>query len=78
MEGGREQEAIGAGRFNDEIVPVRIPQRKGDPVLFSEDECPQDTDYDVMSKMKPAFKKDGVGTAGNASTNRATAISARV
>lgn len=63
----RTLEAISAGRFKDEIVPVEIPQRKGDPVLFSEDECPQATSYDVLSKMKPAFKKDGVGTAGNAS-----------
>nr|MBC8360959.1 acetyl-CoA C-acyltransferase [Candidatus Desulfatibia profunda] len=59
--------AISSGRFKDEIVPVQVPQRKGDPVLFSQDECPQETSYDVLSKMKPAFKKDGVGTAGNAS-----------
>jgi len=63
----RTLEAISAGRFKDEIVPVEIPQRKGDPVLFSKDECPQETGYDFLSKMKPAFKKDGVGTAGNAS-----------
>ena len=63
----RTLEAISAGRFKDEIVPVEIPQRKGDPVLFSEDECPQESSYDFLSKMKPAFKKDGVGTAGNAS-----------
>ena len=63
----RTLEAIRAGRFKDEIVPVQIPQRKGDLVLFSEDECPQETGYDVLSKMRPAFKKDGVGTAGNAS-----------
>lgn len=59
--------AISAGRFKDEIVPVEVPQRKGEPVLFSEDECPRETGYDFLSKMKPAFKKDGVGTAGNAS-----------
>ncbi len=63
----RTLEAISAGRFKDEIVPVEVPQRKGEPVLFSEDECPQETGYDFLSKMKPAFKKDGVGTAGNAS-----------
>jgi acetyl-CoA C-acetyltransferase len=63
----RTLEAISAGRFKDEIVPVEIPQRKGDLVLFSEDECPKETGYDFLSKMKPAFKKDGVGTAGNAS-----------
>lgn len=59
--------AISAGRFKDEIVLVEVPQRKGEPVLFSEDECPRETGYDFLSKMKPAFKKDGVGTAGNAS-----------
>lgn len=63
----RTLEAISSGRFKDEIVPVEVPQRKGDPVLFSQDECPQETSYEILSKMKPAFKKDGVGTAGNAS-----------
>jgi len=63
----RTLEAIKSGRFKDEIVPVEIPQRKGEPALFSEDECPRETDYELLSKMKPAFKKDGVGTAGNAS-----------
>jgi acetyl-CoA C-acetyltransferase len=48
-------------------VPVSIPQRKGDPKIFDTDECPQDTSYDVLAKMRPAFKKDGLGTAGNAS-----------
>ena len=59
--------AIAAGRFKDEIVPVPLPQRKGDPVLFSQDECAQETSLESLSKMKAAFKKDGVGTAGNAS-----------
>jgi acetyl-CoA C-acetyltransferase len=59
--------AISAGRFKDEIVPVEIPQRKGDPVIFDKDECPRETDYETLSKMKPAFKKDGKGTVGNAS-----------
>jgi len=59
--------AIASGRFADEIVPVEIPQRKGDPLVFAQDECPRDTRYEVMAKMKPAFKKDGLGTAGNAS-----------
>lgn len=63
----RALEAIRAGRFKNEIVPVEIPQRKGDPVLFDEDECPRETTYEHLSKMKPAFKKDGKGTAGNAS-----------
>jgi acetyl-CoA C-acetyltransferase len=59
--------AIGAGRFREEIVPVAIPRRKGEPMLFSQDECPRETPYDMLAKMKPAFKNDGVGTAGNAS-----------
>jgi acetyl-CoA C-acetyltransferase len=63
----RAVEAIASGRFRDEIVPVPIPQRKGDPILFSQDECAQETSLESLSKMKGAFKKDGVGTAGNAS-----------
>ena len=63
----RAVNAIKGGRFKDEIVPVEIPQRKGDPVLFSEDECPRETTYEALSKMSGAFKKGGVGTAGNAS-----------
>jgi acetyl-CoA C-acetyltransferase len=59
--------AIAEGRFKDEIVPVEIPQRKGAPLIFDTDECPRKTPYEVMAKMKPAFKKDGLGTAGNAS-----------
>ncbi|GKT07280.1 acetyl-CoA C-acetyltransferase [Desulforhabdus sp. TSK] len=59
--------AMAAGKFKDEIVPVPIPQRKGEPVLFSQDECPKDTPYDALAKMKPAFKQGGVTTAGNAS-----------
>ncbi|MCP4747372.1 MAG: acetyl-CoA C-acetyltransferase [Desulfobacteraceae bacterium] len=59
--------AKSAGRFKDEIVPVTIPQRKGDPVIFDEDECVREAAYEALAKMKPAFKKDGVGTAGNAS-----------
>ena len=59
--------ALEAGKFESEIMPVTIPQRKGDPKLFAQDECPRPTNYEALSKMKPAFKKDGVGTAGNAS-----------
>jgi acetyl-CoA C-acetyltransferase len=59
--------AIESGRFNDEIMPVPIPSRKGDPVLFSKDECPRDTSYEALAGMRPAFKKDGLTTAGNAS-----------
>ncbi|MCP4689723.1 MAG: acetyl-CoA C-acetyltransferase [Desulfobacterales bacterium] len=63
----RTLESINGGRFKDEIVPVEVPRRKGDPILFSQDECPRETTYEAMAKMKPAFKKDGRGTAGNAS-----------
>jgi acetyl-CoA C-acetyltransferase len=63
----RALSAIEAGKFKDEIVPVEIPQRKGDPILFSQDECPKETPYEALSKMSGAFKKGGVGTAGNAS-----------
>jgi acetyl-CoA C-acetyltransferase len=59
--------AIEGGKFKDEILPVEIPSKKGAPVLFSRDESVVETSYDVLAKMKPAFKKDGVGTAGNAS-----------
>jgi len=59
--------SISSGKFQDEIVPVSIPQRKGEPVVFSQDECPRETSYEIMSKMKPAFQKDGFATAGNAS-----------
>ena len=59
--------AIRAGRFRDEIVPVPIPQRKGDPVLFDTDEGPRpDTTIEALRALKPAFKKDGTVTAGNA------------
>lgn len=61
--------AISAGRFKDEITPVTIPQRKGDPVIFDTDEGPRaDSSVESLSKLKPAFRKDGTVTAGNAST----------
>jgi acetyl-CoA C-acetyltransferase len=63
----RTLESINSGRFEDEIVPVSIPQRKGDPLVFSQDECPRETSYELMARMKPAFQKDGFATAGNAS-----------
>ncbi|MFN2357145.1 MAG: acetyl-CoA C-acetyltransferase [Desulfotignum sp.] len=63
----RANAAVASGRFKEEIVPVKVPQRKGDPKIFDTDECPQDTSFELLSKMKPAFKKDGRGTAGNAS-----------
>jgi acetyl-CoA C-acetyltransferase len=57
-----------AGRFDDEIVPVTIPQRKGDPVVFKIDEFPRHgTTADVLAKLRPAFDKEGTVTAGNAS-----------
>ena len=59
--------AIEAGKFKDEIMPVPVPQRKGDPKLFAQDECPVETPYEALAKMPPAFQKGGVGTAGNAS-----------
>ncbi len=59
--------AMAVNKFQDEIMPVPIPQRKGDPILFEKDECPRETSYEALSKMKPAFKKDGLTTAGNAS-----------
>jgi acetyl-CoA C-acetyltransferase len=59
--------AIAEGRFTDQIVPVNVPQRKGDPLVFAQDECVRETSYDALAAMKPAFKKEGRGTAGNAS-----------
>ena len=64
----RAQVAIETGRFKDEIVPVVIPQRKGDPKVFDTDEFPRfNTTIENLAKLKPAFKKDGTVTAGNAS-----------
>lgn len=60
--------AIKAGKFKDEIVPVLIPQRKGDPLVFDTDEYPRENaSMEGMAKLRPAFKKDGTVTAGNAS-----------
>jgi len=63
----RSLESIREGRFKEEIVPVVIPQRKGDPRVFDTDECPRETTYEVLSKMRPAFQANGYATAGNAS-----------
>ncbi len=63
----RARAAISKGILRDEIVPVVIPQKKGDPVIFDTDERPMDTSIEKMAKLKPAFKKDGTVTAGNAS-----------
>lgn len=59
--------AMESGRFKNEIVPVELPPRKGIPAIFDKDECPQETSLESLSRMKAAFKKEGVGTAGNAS-----------
>jgi acetyl-CoA C-acetyltransferase len=64
---GRTIAAINSGKFEDEIVAVQIPQRKGDPILFKQDECPRGTSYEALAKMRPAFQKEGFATAGNAS-----------
>ena len=63
----RALEAIRSGRFKEEIVPVQIPLRKGDTVVFDQDECPRETPLETLSKMKPVFQKDGKGTVGNSS-----------
>jgi acetyl-CoA C-acetyltransferase len=63
----RALSAIAAGKFKDEIVPVAIPQRKGDPLVFERDECVRETSYEALAAMRPAFQKTGTATAGNAS-----------
>ncbi len=63
----RANAAAAAERFVDEIVPVEVPAGRGKTRVFREDECVQDTPYEDLAKMRTAFKKDGVGTAGNAS-----------
>jgi len=64
----RAEKAIKEGRFKDEIVPVIIPQRKGDPKVVDTDEHPRfGTTQEALTKLKPAFRKDGSVTAGNAS-----------
>jgi acetyl-CoA C-acetyltransferase len=63
----RARAAIQKGIFKEEIVPVKIPQKKGDPILFEVDERPMDTSLEKMGKLAPAFKEAGTVTAGNAS-----------
>ncbi|ACB60654.1 acetyl-CoA acetyltransferase [Exiguobacterium sibiricum 255-15] len=64
----KASQAIEADRFQAEITPVEIPQRKGDPVVFAEDEFPRaGTTAESLARLRPAFKKDGTVTAGNAS-----------
>jgi len=64
----KAETAIKGGKFTDEIVPVGIPQPKGEPVIFDTDEFPRfGTTKEILAKLKPAFKKEGTVTAGNAS-----------
>lgn len=64
----KAEAAIKGGHFKEEIIPVMIPQRKGDPVVFDTDEYPRaGATLEQMAKLRPAFKKDGTVTAGNAS-----------
>jgi acetyl-CoA C-acetyltransferase len=64
----RSAAAWEAGKFNDEVVPVEIPQRKGDPIRFSKDEEYSNVNFDKIPTLRPVFKKDGTITAANAST----------
>lgn len=64
----RSQAAWAAGKFADEVIPVEIPQRKGDPVVFKEDEEYKNVNFDKMPQLKSPFVKDGSVTAANAST----------
>jgi acetyl-CoA C-acetyltransferase len=64
----RSQAAIESGKFDEEIVPVEIPQKKGDPLIFTKDEEPYKVKFDKVAGLKGAFQKDGTVTAANAST----------
>jgi acetyl-CoA C-acetyltransferase len=65
----RARAAIAQGRFQSQITPVLVPQRKGDPLIFNQDEQPRpETDMATLAKLRPAFDKEGSVTAGNAST----------
>ena len=64
----RSQRSVKEGKFKDEIVPVEVPQRKGDPVVFDKDEEPFNVKFEKISGLKSAFKKDGSVTAANSST----------
>jgi acetyl-CoA C-acetyltransferase len=63
----RARAAICDGLFSQEILPVELPQRKGDPVVFDTDERPMDTSKEKMARLKPAFRANGTVTAGNSS-----------
>ena len=64
----RSQAAVNEGKFDSEIVPVSIPQLKGDPIAFAKDEEPFNVKFDKIAGLRPAFQKDGTVTAANAST----------
>jgi acetyl-CoA C-acetyltransferase len=64
----RSQAAWAEGRFNEEVIAVEIPQRKGNPLLFGKDEEPFNVKFDKIPELKPSFQKDGTVTAANAST----------
>lgn len=64
----RSQAAWEAGKFADEVIPVEIPQRKGDPVVFAKDEEPYNVKFEKIPSLNPAFVKEGTVTAANAST----------
>jgi acetyl-CoA C-acetyltransferase len=63
----RARAAIKAGKFKDEIVPVLVPQGNKEPIVFDTDERPMETSIEKLARLRPAFKKDGTVTAGNAS-----------
>jgi acetyl-CoA C-acetyltransferase len=64
----RSQAAWAAGQFADEVIPVPIPQRKGDPLMFGKDEEPFNVKFEKIPELKPSFQQDGTVTAANAST----------
>ncbi len=64
----RSQAAVNEGKFTNEVIPVSIPQRSGDPVVFAKDEEPFNVKFDKIASLKGAFQKDGTVTAANAST----------
>lgn len=63
----RALSAIEAGKFKQEILPISIPQKKGKPLVFDRDECPRESTYESLARLKPVFKEGGVTTPGNAS-----------
>ncbi|UCG11464.1 MAG: acetyl-CoA C-acetyltransferase [Deltaproteobacteria bacterium] len=63
----RALKALRQGKFQDEITPVSIPQRKGEAIVFVQDECPRESSYEALARLKPVFKENGRTTPGNAS-----------